>query len=259
MLLCVKRLTKRFGGVTAVQDLDFIVTEGQIAVVIGPNGAGKTTLFNLISGMSRPDGGTIEFDGRDVTGFSPAKLAKAGVARTFQNIRLFESLTVWDHLLLGAQRVAQGLGYKLMGGGLGLYNRSELNRNAAELVQLLDLEGIRNELATILPYGVQRRVELARALASQPRLLLLDEPTAGMLPKEAERMTALLHRVRKQQDLTMIIIEHNMDVVKAVADHVTVLHQGQRIAEGNAASVLSDPLVVAAYLGRQRAVGISGT
>lgn len=251
MLLRARSLTKSFSGLVAVSDFDFELQEGVIGAVIGPNGAGKTTFLNMLSAMVKPDAGTIEFAGREIQTLSPVAIARSGIARTFQNIRLFPSLTVLDHLLLGSQRVARGIGRRLLGGGLGLHDSQEIDSNINDLLALLDLSNVRNKRAAILPYGAQRRVELARALSSFPRLLLLDEPTAGMLPSEADAMVEFLRALPKCRDVTILMIEHNMRVVTAVADHVTVLHQGRRIADGKPQEVLRDDRVVEAYLGRK--------
>ena len=252
MLLRVNGLVKRFEGLIAVSGVDFELPDNMISVVIGPNGAGKTTFLNMIAGMSRPTAGTIFFRGRDVTGFSPARLVKAGIARNFQNIRLFESLTVKDHLLLGSQRTAYGFGFRLLGGGLGLSSKSKIADEIEMIMDILELHDVKDKLAVTLPYGAQRRVELARALASSPELLLLDEPTAGMLPAEAATMSSILRRIQKQKRNAMLIIEHNMEVVAVIADRVTVLHRGEKIAEGPATNVLSERQVVEVYLGRKR-------
>ena len=251
MLLRVDNISKHFKGVTAIQRLDFELEEGLIAGVIGPNGAGKTTFFNVLTGMLSPDkGGRIVFEDRDITGFRPDQIARIGIARTFQNTRLF-SLTVLDHLLIGAHRVSRGWGRSLFGGGVGAASEAEVERNVQDLLVLLKLGPVAGRPAATLPYGAQRRVELARALASFPKLLLLDEPTAGMLPAEADEMIGSLRKITAERGVTVLLIEHNMKVVMKVADRVTVLHDGARIAEGPPDEITSNPLVINAYLGRQ--------
>ena len=254
MLLRADNIAKHFKGVTAIQRLDFELEEGLIAGVIGPNGAGKTTFFNVLTGMLSPDkGGRIVFEDRDITGFRPDQIAKIGIARTFQNTRLFSSLSVLDHLLIGAHRVSRGWGRSLLGGGVGDASEADVRRNVQDLMDLLKLGPVAERPAATLPYGAQRRVELARALASFPKLLLLDEPTAGMLPTEADEMIGSLRKITAERSVTVLLIEHNMKVVMEVADRVTVLHEGARIAEAPPGEITRNPLVINAYLGRQYA------
>jgi branched-chain amino acid transport system ATP-binding protein len=248
-ILEITDLTKHFGGVTAVSNVDISVQEGQIASLIGPNGAGKTTLFNCVTGLEPPSEGSVKFQDQNIVGLRPDQIAEVGMARTFQNIRLFSQLTVLDNVKIGRHcRSKSRLWNSISRNQKQRQEESHIRSHAFQQLSFVGLEGLRDHLAGNLSYGDQRRVEIARALAMGPKLLLLDEPAAGMNPQETQQLIELIHAIR-EQEITILLIEHDMKLVMQISDWVTVIAQGEKISAGEPEAVQNDERVIKAYLG----------
>lgn len=249
-MLDVKNLSISFGGLKAVDDFSITIEKGQLYGLIGPNGAGKTTIFNLLTGVYKPDGGWILLDGKDITGHKAIQINQAGIARTFQNIRLFKELSVLDNVKVGLHNHHK---YSTLSGILRLPSyykvEKEMDERAMELLKVFDLDKEFDYKASNLPYGKQRKLEIARALATGPKLLLLDEPAAGMNPNETAELMKTIRFVRDHFDMTVLLIEHDMKLVSGICERLTVLNFGHMLAEGPTSEVLSNPEVIKAYLG----------
>ena len=251
-ILQLEKATIRFGGLTAVNALDLVVNEGDLVGLIGPNGAGKTTVFNLVTCVYEATSGTVRSNGVDLAGLRPNEVVEAGIARTFQNIRLFRSLSVFDNVRVACNvHRTSAPAQALLRMSAFRDDEASIARRVEELLELFHLGRYRDAPATSLPYGEQRRLEIVRCLATQPKLLLLDEPAAGMNPRETNELEALISRIRCKEKIAILMIEHDMRIVMSISDRIIVLDYGEKIAEGTAAEIRENPVVIKAYLGEE--------
>ncbi|MGD9032529.1 MAG: ABC transporter ATP-binding protein [Desulfobacteraceae bacterium] len=250
-------VSMQFGGIRAITSMSFQVKEGELFAIIGPNGAGKSTIFNCINGIYTPTIGEVFFEGKDITGLKSHKIARRGIARTFQNIALFSNMTVLDNLLLGRNPFLHA---GILRGGLfwgrGLHEELRNRGIVEEIIDFLEIEGVRKKIVGSLPFGIQRRVELGRALAMKPKLLLLDEPVSGMNIEETEDMARFILDIKEELDTTIMLVDHDMGVVMDIADRIAVVNFGEKIAEGTPEEISENPLVIQAYLGEEESVSI---